>query len=164
MARVFVAVWPSASVIEALSAIERPVIDGVRWTRPETWHVTLRFLGETDPLEVSTRLRSLSHPEVDAVLRTAIGRLGRSALVAPVTGLDTLAGAVDQTLGASPRAFVGHLTLARLKRRAACDPARILTSGLARPITWRVDRIAVVVSDLRSDAAHYTTVAEVGLG
>lgn len=160
MARIFVAVWPPAIVVDALAAIERPMLHGVRWTRPESWHVTLRFLGDDDPTEVARRLTSLSHGPVQAVLGTAVGRLGATAVVAPVKGLESLAAAVDEALGAAPRAFVGHLTLARLGRRAACDPARVAAGTLRSPIAWTVERIAVVASDLRPDGAHYTTVSE----
>ena len=44
--RLFVAVVPPDDVLEAVAALPRPVEPGVRWTRPDTWHVTLRFLGD----------------------------------------------------------------------------------------------------------------------
>ena len=55
MARLFVAVWPSADVIEALCALRRKDERGVRFVRPENWHITLRFLGETHPADVIER-------------------------------------------------------------------------------------------------------------
>ena len=64
-------------------------------------------------------------PTATAVLGPAVRRLGPSALVVPVAGLDGLAAAVgDATAGVGlppgPRSFTGHLTLARLRpgRRA----------------------------------------------
>ncbi len=163
MSRVFVAAWPPETVCDALEAIDRPVLDGVRWTRRDHWHVTLRFLGETDPHQIAADLAGLDHPVATAVLGTGVGRLGRDALVAPVTGLDDLAGAVVAALGASPRHFLGHLTLARLRQQAACGPARSITAGLRAPLSWRVDRIAVVVSDLQPTGAVYSTVADIAL-
>jgi 2'-5' RNA ligase len=163
MSRVFVAVWPPETICDALEVIDRPELDGVRWTRRDQWHVTLRFLGETDPHQVAENLAGLDHPVATAVLGTGVGRLGRDALVAPVTGLDDLAAAVDTALGASPRRFLGHLTLARLQQQAACGPARSITAGLRAPLSWRVDRIAVVVSDLLPTGSIYTTVADISL-
>ena len=42
-ARLFVAVWPPASVLAAVASLRGPDLSGVRWMGPEPWHVTLRF-------------------------------------------------------------------------------------------------------------------------
>lgn len=48
--RLFVGIALPAEVIEALDALSRRLRtdgDGLRWSSPETWHITLQFLGET---------------------------------------------------------------------------------------------------------------------
>ena len=40
--------WPPPEVVARLAALARPTVEGVRWTTPEQWHVTLRFLGWVD--------------------------------------------------------------------------------------------------------------------
>jgi 2'-5' RNA ligase len=45
MARLFIAVWPPDDVAAELSSIHRKDQRGVRFVEPETWHITLRFLG-----------------------------------------------------------------------------------------------------------------------
>ena len=45
MPRLFIAVWPPPDVVEQVAALPRPPVAGLRWTEPEQWHVTLRFLG-----------------------------------------------------------------------------------------------------------------------
>jgi 2'-5' RNA ligase len=50
--RIFVAVPLSAAVIDELSTISgrlRSREDGLRWSAPESWHITVQFLGNTGP-------------------------------------------------------------------------------------------------------------------
>ncbi|HEX4220275.1 MAG TPA: hypothetical protein VHZ02_18010, partial [Acidimicrobiales bacterium] len=44
--RLFVAIWPPPPVVAALSELEHPHVDSVRWTDPARWHITLVFLGD----------------------------------------------------------------------------------------------------------------------
>jgi 2'-5' RNA ligase len=164
VARTFVAVWPSAEVSQTLAALPREHRRGVRWTHPEQWHITLRFLGEADPDEVAEALAGLDHPPVTARLSGPIGRLGRDVLVVPVDGLASLAAEVrarTATLGDRPpedRAFLGHVTLARLRGAAACGLTNRVVTG-----EWEVREITVVTSRLDPDRARYTVVATVPL-
>ena len=48
MARLFVAVWPSADVLDALERLPRPPLAGARWTTRRQWHVTVRYFGVVD--------------------------------------------------------------------------------------------------------------------
>ncbi len=130
--RLFVAAWPPAEVVEALAALHRPEEPAVRWTRPEAWHVTLRFLGGVAAAAVPSlvdALRALrSVPAVTAELGPVTRRLGRSVLVVPVAGLDGVAAAVDGALagaGVPPpeRPFTGHLTVARPGAGPPCPGA-----------------------------------------
>lgn len=167
MPRLFVAVWPPPEVVSALGAIERPSVDGLRWTTPEQWHVTLRFLGSVDDeREVVAAVRSATNGAVPVPVALGPGsqRLGRGILVVPVAGLDALAAdVVDATarLGRPPddRPFHGHVTLARAKRRL---PRRVI--GLPVAGGWTVEEVAVVASDTRPDGARYHDVARLPLG
>ena len=49
MPRMFIAAWPPSAVLDALDALPRRDVAGVRWTTREQWHVTLRYLGDVDP-------------------------------------------------------------------------------------------------------------------
>jgi 2'-5' RNA ligase len=80
--------------------------------------------------------------------------------VVPVRGVDELAASVaaaTKGLGShrERRHFHGHITLARLSRRAR--PARAL--GLRFDATFDVDEIALVASTLTPDGARYDTIA-----
>jgi RNA 2',3'-cyclic 3'-phosphodiesterase len=164
-ARLFVAVWPPDEVLDLLERLPRTEQPGVRWTTRNQWHVTLRFLGEADPDEVSAALKPLGPrlAPVDVSLGPQVGRLGRGILMLPVAGLDEVAAAVVRAtarLGQppEPRPFLGHVTLARLRERAACG----LTDRVVRA-TWTASAIALVESRLHPTGARYSTVASVPL-
>src|SRR5947209_3556899 len=59
VARLFVAVWPPASLISQLRSLDRPARPGLRWTTEDQWHVTLRFLGGVDEIAQGQLRRSL---------------------------------------------------------------------------------------------------------
>jgi 2'-5' RNA ligase len=52
MPRLFLAVRPPEDVVAELMSLRRKDQRGVRFVRPEQWHVTLRFLGDADIDEV----------------------------------------------------------------------------------------------------------------
>lgn len=145
------AVWPTPEVCDALRSIPRPERPGVRWTTPESWHVTLRFLGEVpDPA-----------PVIEALQRELPGRGARparlddvtdalgSVLVVRVEGLRSLATLTrlaTSRLGDPPRPdpFEGHITIARGGRRAV-DPDLVGQAVKAGPRPdWTVEQVALV--------------------
>ena len=167
MPRLFVAAWPPPDVVEVLARFDRPPADGLRWTTLDQWHVTLRFLGSVDDVdavvEAVSPVAAVSDP-VEARLGPATARLGRTILVVPVAGLGPLADVViaaTADLGTPPedRPFLGHVTLARGKRRL---PPSVV--GVPIEATWTVTELSVVASDTRPEGARYTDVARVRLG
>ena len=159
MARLFVAVWPPEEVVAELISLRRKDQSGVRFVRPENWHVTLRFLGEADADEVGDALDDASPAPTRARLGPGVDVLSNRALVVPVHGLDDLAATVTRhtaDIGKPPRRrFTGHLTIARLKRDAAMPPAL----GSLVQAEFDVDEIALVRSTLSPDGPRYDTVA-----
>jgi len=158
MPRLFVAVWPPPDVVTALHSLPRPDEPGVRWVPAERWHVTLRFLGDASIGEVSEALDRAHLPGATAVLGPVVSRLGLDAVVVPVAGLDRLAAAVTHATAAlgrppDPRPFAGHLTLARLRHRAACGIAGSPVHG-----SFGVTEVALVESGNDGDGLRYTTV------
>jgi len=160
MARLFVAVWPSEEVIEVLRALRRKDERGVRFLPPENWHVTLRFLGESRPEEVIERLEGIELARTQARLHPAVDLLGRRQVVVPVSGTEALARAVavaTDGIGETPthRRYVGHLTLARMRKDAR--PPRV--TGTPFDETFEVTDVALVRSRLRPTGSEYETVA-----
>jgi RNA 2',3'-cyclic 3'-phosphodiesterase len=159
MARLFVAVWPPDHVREELAALRRKDQRGVRFLPPENWHVTLRFLGEADPGAVADALDGAALPPAHARLGPGVDVLAERALVVPVSGVDELAAAVVAAtgrIGDPPRKrFVGHLTIARLKRHARMPSAL----GAMVEASFDVEEIALVQSRLHPSGARYETLA-----
>jgi RNA 2',3'-cyclic 3'-phosphodiesterase len=164
--RLFVAVWPPADVVARLCELPRPDSRGLRWTTPDQWHVTLRFLGSVGDISgVKAALGRLeSHAGATAVAGPAVGRLGRGIVCLPVGGLDGLARSVlNITSGVGERAersFNGHITLARAKSGLAINPL----AGVEFSAAWQVGEITLVESDTRPDGARYQIVASARLG
>jgi 2'-5' RNA ligase len=166
--RLFVAVWPDAAVRDALAAIDRPASvggAGVRWTTPDQWHVTLRFLGQASVAEAEAAFAGaaglLPSGPVVAQMDAAARRYGRTIGLA-VHGLESVAAAVlaaTASVGepAHPRRFTGHITLARTRRDRPRGGLREV--GLDAPVSWTVPEIALVRSHLHPDGARYETVA-----
>lgn len=170
--RLFVAVWPPGHVVAALEKLDRPDRPGLRWTTPEQWHVTLRFLGSLeDEKEDALRVR-LSGTDWGALgprevtVGPGLVTIGRTVLGIPVSGLDDLAAAAEAAAAtdappgrAQRRAFMGHLTLARAKTPAALRGL----SGHPFHASWPASAVTLVNSDLRRDGARYEVVQTWGL-
>lgn len=169
----FVAAWPGPGVLERVAALDRPEVAGVRWTTPDQWHVTLRFLGDVEPDAVPELVEALTavaarHEPVGAAIGPATGRFGTSILHVPVTGLDAMAAAVVAATtgyGSAPmerRSFHGHLTLARAGGRTAQIPATWADQPISG--TWTVDALTLVASETHTRGARYRRMAVAPLG
>ena len=176
--RLFVAVWPPPWALDAVAALARPEHPGLRWTTPDQWHVTLRFLGEVAEPGPTLRAVEAGAPALRAVaaatgpggvratMGPAVAVLGRHVLVVPVAGLEPLAGAVVAAtagVGEAPpdRPFRGHLTLARARRGAEVGPRAL--AGAPVQGLWPVTELTVVRSHLSSGGARYEVVHRVAL-
>lgn len=131
MHRLFVAVEPPVEVRDALIAAMGGVA-GARWQRDDQLHLTLRFIGEVDRHVAQDVVTALARVRGAAftlgiAARGMFERKGRAdALwvgVTPADGVRALARKVEQAVvraGLPPetRAFLPHITLARLGRGA----------------------------------------------
>jgi 2'-5' RNA ligase len=177
--RLFVAVEVPAKVGDVVEELDRPVIEGLRWTTRDQWHVTLRFLGEVpevSPLSealstVPARLEDrVGHREVEAVLGPVTAWFpGRRILQAPVRGLDDVAACVADALAESADLgaaeadrlrFNGHLTLARMKGRRP-GPGRL--AGVSLHASWPVDAVVLMSSLLGPGGSQYRVEATTAL-
>ena len=156
MQRLFLAVFPPVDVVERLGEMERPEVEGLRWTNREQWHITLRFLGEAEPEEVAGSLEGFGGSASTVRLGPASKRLGARVLVLPAAGLNELAAevgtqtaSIGQPVGR--RDFTGHLTLARTRKRV---PGAVV--GLPYTAEFQATQLWLVSSQLASDGARYT--------
>src|SRR5271156_3662524 len=131
--RLFAGIPLAAAVIDELSTISvrlRSSADGLRWSAPESWHITLQFLGNTGQEQYEctvARLREFRSPTVPIQLeglglfeRAGVFFAGVSltpelrALQQRVTEATGLCGFIPET-----RPYHPHITLARSKSKGA---------------------------------------------
>ena len=165
MSRLFVCLWPPDHVREALEELHRKDQVGARFVPPENWHVTLRFLGGADPDEVAPALDAAVFAATTVRLGPAVDIGGERTLFVPAVGADQLAAEVvrvTRDLGDQPirSKFRGHVTLARLKRRANMPRAL----GALVDASWAPAEVALVESTLRPEGARYDTLATWPIG
>ena len=180
MIRVFLAVELSPNIQEKLFALQRQLkgtLPPINWVRPESIHLTLKFLGYVDPSLVSQLLSALEpigenhspfsidvqslgvFPQVKHPRILWVGLTGNTqALHDLVFEIE----AVLETHGFPPeeKAYHPHLTLARIKREnakvgLALIQTRVLESDQHLG-TLIVDRFTLFQSDLDSSGARYT--------
>ncbi len=160
------AVWPPPAVLDRIASLDRPEMPGIRWTTRQHWHVTLRFLGDVADLERSdldTALAAVAASAGPATVTVgpATRTLGQALLVVPVGGLDRLAAAVHAVTGAGDRPFVGHMTLARARRKARVPHG---LGGTPLEAVWTATEMVLARSRLDAAGAVYEPAARYRLG
>lgn len=160
-----------------LIAIWKPRLRSrVSWTRPGNWHLTMKFLGDVTGENLGRVVQALNVPFGEMfVLRAGNGGFFPN-LVSPRVvwaGLrqgqgecQKLAGQVERRMAAlgfakEGRAFVPHLTVARIKK-AEQDPWDGLL-GTLNDTDWpeaRMDRVVLWESRLTPAGPNYRIVAE----
>jgi len=155
--RAFLAVPLPVSLQRSIATLQAELtgaLPGIRWTRPDTVHLTLRFFAtaNTDDLEkirtsmLSVKLRVESF-QVDVLGLGAFPDRRRPRVVwlglVPEQPLRTLQRACEDELGrvgipAEPRAFVPHLTIGRFREHGP-----ELTALLAAQAGRSIDRLPV---------------------
>jgi 2'-5' RNA ligase len=151
------------------------------WTRPETWHITLHFLGEVTRRQAETFEAEIA-PVVEAAPGGDLETSG--AVVFPADGaarvlaagfadgdaavsLASIAAAAGRlgarTLGlrsAGQDRFHPHVTLARLRRPWPCQAVERFKDELSgwRPAAWRVASCVLFQSRLKPGGAVHTPI------
>jgi 2'-5' RNA ligase len=148
--RLFIGIPLSVTVIAELAALLTRLksnADGLRWAAPESWHVTLQFLGNTAPETYAclvARLRELRSPPVPIHLEE-LGFFERAgiffadvALTPELAALAQRVTAVTALCGFAPemRPFHPHITLARAKGQGHAQQLRALKARTRRQPTF----------------------------
>jgi 2'-5' RNA ligase len=181
MIRIFLAVELSSNIREKLSSLQQQLkktLPPINWVRPESIHLTLKFLGYVEPSLVSQLLSVLEpigkkqttfsinvqglgvFPQVKHPRIFWVGLTGDTeALKDFVFEIE----AALEPLGFPPeeKSYHPHLTLARIKREnAQVGSALIQTRALESDQHLGaviVDRFTLFQSDLDSSGARYTS-------
>lgn len=156
---------------------------GVRWVSPEGVHLTLKFLGSTDPAAVegvrSAVLEAARSADRARLVLRGVGGFpsaGRPrvlwlGLIDGTEPLARLAADLDARLaplGWEPerRPFHAHLTLARCEEPAAGRLALETLTRLSEDVelSWTADRLVLFQSHLGRGPARYEPLLEAPLG
>jgi len=187
--RLFVAIDLPEDVRQSLGRLQTDLrrldLSGLRWTRPEGVHLTLKFLGETPATSVAPIEGALARAvrEVPS-FRLALGapgtfggRRGPRVLWVDLEGelqpLQQLQSAVERELaavGVAPqeREFSPHLTLARVPQPPRSGLAERVAGALEAVAAPRgeieVTEVVLMRSRLQAGGAVYSRVAVFPLG
>lgn len=171
MHRLFVAIRPPRAIREQLLAVMGGV-RAARWQSDEQLHLTLRFIGEVDrhrATDVHAALGTIHHQRFEVAL-SGIGSFERRghpealwAGVSPHERLEKLHHKVDQALtrvGLEPerRAYLPHITLARLNRSAGPIAGLLEQSGGLTSAPFTVDAFCLYESHLTPSGSIYSVV------
>ncbi len=176
MHRLFVAIRPPREIRDLLLRTMGG-ISGARWQTDDQLHLTIRFIGEVDRHragDVHAALGGVRHPRF-AVALNGIGAFDRRGLpdavwagVAPHEPLKALHKKVDQAIarvGIEPeqRAYLPHITLARLKRGSGPVGNLLEQSGGLASAPFPVDHFSLFESALTPDGAVYSVIERYAL-
>jgi len=179
--RLFLAAFPPRAVREAAfalgEALRRPG-DRVSWVKPDNLHYTLRFIGEAGVdgarrIEEAAREAAHAHAAFDATLgglgafpqprRASVLWVGlaRGGPELEAVARDLEAACAKRGFERADHPFRAHLTLGRVRESREDWTERLASVTLpAPPPSFRVDRIAVVRSQLSPKGSTYTVRAE----
>jgi RNA 2',3'-cyclic 3'-phosphodiesterase len=187
--RLFVAIAVPQTVkaaIEQTQAELRRLLPhpAVRWTRPDQFHLTLKFLGAVEADRVvalqealrgacaafpalqlrAVRFSCFPNPRSPRVLWVGVEDAEAQLPLVHSAVETAVAGFTSQT---AEGRFTGHVTLARIRDLPRADAAmleRWLTEMAERNLgNWTADRVELIRSELQSGGARYATLATVPL-
>jgi len=159
----------------------RSALPAASWTKPESWHLTLKFLGDVR----RSALEEFGTAIAEACAEAVAGEIqAQGAVVFPphgearVLGVDFVPSealnSISQVAAAADRAAVGlgverekrkfrpHVTLARLRHRWPADAVtsfREAVGGWGFP-PWQARSCVLYESRLRPDGAIHTPLSE----
>jgi RNA 2',3'-cyclic 3'-phosphodiesterase len=163
---------PTADALWAALAEVRRRHAGARWTPADQLHLTLVFLGATDPAAVPQLAAQIDRAsQAVSAFTASIGRGGgRPAnhrggvawlrLAAGDRQVATLARAVDDALGSgahTERQPMPHVTVARRVERKLIDDLRAASSRI--DVSWQVERVVLYRSHTGPAGARYEALA-----
>ena len=180
--RTFLAIVPSAEVWQEIgniqSRLKRSCPFDIRWLKPESIHLTLKFFGNVSGEDIIALSRVVEqHSAVLAPLKLIVKKLGvfpslqRArvfwiGLEGETAPLSTLHKNLEQGWAAygfakEDRSFRPHLTIGRIKSsRLTGDPVKFMDqAGDWSAGSFRADGLVLFQSDLTPQGAVYTKLA-----
>jgi 2'-5' RNA ligase len=171
--RLFIGIPLAAATATELATVVNRIrsnaTEYLRWSAPESWHITLQFLGSATPQQyecVTTHLRELRHPPVQIRLG-ALDTFDRAGVlfvdipVAPeLLALQQAVTAATAPCGFTPemRPYHPHITLARRKGKGGGRELRNLKIQIDPPpsfSSFTAERFVLYESILTPEGSRY---------
>lgn len=178
--RLFVGLAVDEAVKETLERLTlrlRAKDDGLRWSTPDQWHVTLVFLGEVDDEERARLVRGLGEVRAPS-LKLRMERLGvfeRAGILHAEVQVsvelqrlyESVAAAVQRAgLEVEDRPYRAHITLARAKNREGRKTiGRLQRSAEQQKPSgrWEANEFLLYESELSPGGSRYVVRERFGL-
>ena len=179
--RLFAGLPLHLDAVERLTALRLRLAspqDGLRWSPPEQWHLTLRFFGEADgdsERDLKEQLSNIQEPS-PAMRLEGLGTFpSKGILYAEVAQSPALgelhakvqAIAVACALAPDSHPFRPHITLARSRNRHGLETLKRLSTpalpSLGVPILWSAPEMLLYGTVVQPGGAVYTTLARFAL-
>lgn len=180
--RLFIAIKLPQVLIEALTSVQaqlakRVPSGAVKWVRPNQIHITLRFLGEVEPdnvseikdrlMEITTYFRpfTIRPTGLSGFPTPSAPRVIFVGLEGEINILNSLAQQIDNEVGRygshqEDRAFHPHLTLGRLTKsyiaHASLIGRLIREHQIPQLPSWLASEVYLIQSQLKPDGPEYT--------
>lgn len=187
MKRLFVALLLPDDIRDAAERVQTRLREamgdtGIRWTAPEQFHFTLKFLGDVEDSELPSVIEGVGRASARCdvwaldIANTGVFPKQRNPQVlwvgatAGVPVLQQTAQYINEELAkqgfpAETKPYIPHITLARMKTREGEEtvaknlPMLQAEPELRKPLgTFLVQKCALMQSDLRREGAVYTVV------
>ncbi|MCD6587381.1 MAG: RNA 2',3'-cyclic phosphodiesterase [Candidatus Fermentibacteraceae bacterium] len=164
--RLFVALELSQDTTQAIQEWRKPMADMfpvLRWTSENQLHITLRFLGNSNPDDVIFQMKTLALEELLPVEYTLseTGNFGEPPFVIWLSGkfsssLFTMARRLEHIPDGygktgETRKFIPHVTIARVNPGVQCPRLNLDTS-----IGGAAQAVSLIESELTSDGPVYS--------
>ncbi|MDP6862139.1 MAG: hypothetical protein QGH80_00495 [Acidimicrobiales bacterium] len=156
MTRAFIAVPVPESIRASLLMLDRSE-QGISWSSPNRWHITLQFFEDADMGHLERLFFQIEAQEAVGSLGPRVRRLGQRILMVPVDGLSGVANQVRTAT--APQSsndqlpFVGHITLGRMKETGSAALEGTPIGGV-----FRVNQLLLVESRIDSGGHAHTVV------
>jgi RNA 2',3'-cyclic 3'-phosphodiesterase len=175
--RLFIAIEIPSEIRNILAAFLKElqkIVPKVKWVRPENLHVTLKFLGSTDPTklgQIESSLKAIRSPQPVTLEFRGLGFFPNEkrprvfwAGISSSANLQPLAADIDHSMNQygfelENRPFVPHLTLARFNPPGLpANLASAMKQNASRAFGSMTAReFHLIESKLKNTGAEYTT-------
>lgn len=184
--RSFIAIDIPGNILSEIRELQEGIKDygfKIRWVRPESIHLTLKFLGDIKAVKINEIAEAISKTVVrytpislqakgvgvfPGIKRPQVLWVGLAGQLEPLVSLQKTLDENLETIGFTmeKRPFKGHLTMGRMK--AKIDVKKfgdvLMTFRRFESEAFTADRIILYKSELKPSGAVYTELASVSLG